>query len=87
MFHQKWAASLLELTLARLSAACEESGLGAHLEMFRERVVRPALEHVAPMPIEELASRHELSAKLLSKPEKTWVEGRWKDLTGPDRPL
>lgn len=63
VFHHKWATSLLEEVLGRLRVGCEEAGLQVHLDIFRQRVVRPALEHVPASPVDELARRHGLTAK------------------------
>jgi RNA polymerase sigma-70 factor (ECF subfamily) len=79
VFHHKWAASLLEEVLARLLAACEESGLKIHFELFRQRIVRPALEHVAPTPVDDLAHRYDLTAKQVSNRVET-VRRRFRRL-------
>lgn len=79
VFHRKWATSLLEQVLDRLYAACEESGLSLHLEIFRQRIVRPALERVAPVPLEELARRCGLTPKQVSNRTET-VRRRFRRL-------
>lgn len=79
VFHRKWAASLLEQVLDRLRAACDGTGLGIHLEIFRQRIVRPALERVAPTPLEELAQQYGLTTKQVSNRAET-VRRRFRRL-------
>jgi RNA polymerase sigma factor (sigma-70 family) len=78
-FHRQWAASLLELVLERLSAACRHSGLETHYEVFCERFVRPALEHAAPTPLEALAGRFGLTVKQVANRGET-VRRRFRSL-------
>lgn len=63
VFHRRWAAALVEAVLDRLARSCEQSGLAQHLDIFRQRVIRPALDRVSPTPVEELAARYGLTAK------------------------
>ncbi len=79
VFHHKWAASLLEEVLDNLRAACQGSELHVHFELFRQRVVRPALEHAAPAPVEELARRYGLTAKQVNNRVET-VRRRFRRL-------
>ncbi len=79
LFHEKWAASLLAQVLDGLIAACERSGLSVHLEIFRQRVVRPALERVAPVTLEELGRRYGLTTKQVSNRAET-VRRRFRRL-------
>jgi len=79
VFHRKWAASLLEQVLDNLRAACQRSELHVHFELFRQRVVRPALEQVEPGPVEELARRYGLTAKQVSNRVET-VRRRFRRL-------
>jgi RNA polymerase sigma factor (sigma-70 family) len=79
VFHRRWAASLLEEVLDRLCAACQRSELHVHFELFRQRVVRPALERVKPGPVEELARRYGLTAKQVSNRVET-VRRRFRRL-------
>lgn len=63
VFNQRWAAVMLEQVLDRLRTLCDEAGLSVHLDIFRQRVIQPALEQVAPTPLETLAQQHGLTPK------------------------
>lgn len=79
VFHHRWAVALLEQVLERLITACKESGLTVHLEIFRHRVVRPALEQIAPIPLEDLARRYGLTVKQAANRSET-VRRRFRRL-------
>jgi len=79
IFHRQWAASLLELVLERLNAACRQSGLETHYAVFCERFVRPALEHAAATPLEALAGRFGLTVKQVANRGET-VRRRFRSL-------
>jgi len=63
VFNQRWAAVMLEQVLDRLRTLCDKAGLSVHLDIFRKRVIQPALEQVAPTPLETLAQQHGLTSK------------------------
>lgn len=63
VFHNKWAATLIERALERLGEECMGAGLVDHLDIFHRRVVRPTLGHAAPAALEGLARRYGLTEK------------------------
>jgi RNA polymerase sigma factor (sigma-70 family) len=71
LFHRKWAASLLEQVLERLRDACRKAGLDVHLEIFQQRVVRPALDQASPASTEALADRYGLTCKQVANRVET----------------
>jgi len=79
VFHHKWATSLLEQVLERLSRGCAETGLEIHFKIFHDRFIRPALEHVPPASIESLAEEHGLTPKQVANHGET-VRRRFRKL-------
>ena len=63
MFRRAWVADLTQRVLRRLEQECQASGKLPHYELFRQRLVLPALEGSEPPPLAELAGRLGLSEK------------------------
>ena len=63
VFHCAWVADLSQRVLCRLEQEGTETGKLADYELFRQRVVLPALEGTVPPPLSELAARLGLSEK------------------------
>ncbi len=78
-FHRRWAASLLEGVIDRLSTSCRQAGLAVHYAIFQERFVRPALEHAPPTEVEALAVRFGLTPKQVANRAET-VRRRFRNL-------
>jgi DNA-directed RNA polymerase specialized sigma24 family protein len=56
-FDREWAAAVVEVTLQRLEASCNEDDLRAHWAAFRINVVGPTLRKTKPLSMDELAAR------------------------------
>lgn len=56
-------AAITREVLATLEDECRETGKQAHFEIFRLRMVLPALEGAEPVPMRALGARFELSEK------------------------
>jgi RNA polymerase sigma-70 factor (ECF subfamily) len=78
-FHRRWAASLLEGVIDRLSTSCRQAGLEVHYTIFQERFVRPALEHAPTTGVEALAARFGLTPKQVANRGET-VRRRFRSL-------
>ncbi len=78
-YHRRWAASLLEAVIDRLSTCCHQAGLGVHYVIFQERFVRPALEHTPPTNVDTLAARFGLTPKQVANHGET-VRRRFRSL-------
>lgn len=63
VFHQRWAASLLEQAIEKVRDSCRDDGLDSHFCVFEERVIRPTIEGTEPTPLEVLAQRFGLTTK------------------------
>mgnify|MGYP001443511826 CR=1 FL=1 len=63
VFHRQWAADLLRTVLERLQSECQSDGLGEHLDIFEQRVVRPALQEDKPPSVDVFAERFGLTPK------------------------
>lgn len=57
-YHYAWMSALLDQTLAAVRRDCEARGLQVHWQLFRERVVKPTLDGVAPASVSDLCARH-----------------------------
>jgi RNA polymerase sigma-70 factor (ECF subfamily) len=63
VFHHAWVTTLIQRVLRRLEQECQTTGKQAHYELFRQRLVLPALEDANPPPLRDLAARLGLSEK------------------------
>lgn len=63
MFHRAWVKALLLRVLHRLESEFRATGKEKHLELFRHRIIRPALDGAAPPALREMAERLELDEK------------------------
>jgi RNA polymerase sigma-70 factor (ECF subfamily) len=63
VFHRAWLADLTQRALRRLEHECQATGKQVHYELFRQRLVLPALEGTEPPPLRDLAARLGLSEK------------------------
>jgi RNA polymerase sigma-70 factor (ECF subfamily) len=79
IYHRRWAASLIEQVIDRLATVCREAGLDVHFDIFERRFIHPALQQVAPAPLEELALQHRLTPKQAANRAET-VRRRFRRL-------
>jgi len=63
VFHRAWVADLTLRVLCRLEQECQATSKLSHHELFRLRLVLPALEGTEPPPLRDLAVRLGLSEK------------------------
>ena len=79
LFHRRWATAMLERVIDKLRSECRGPELEAHYAIFRDRFIRPALEQVEPVPVEELADRYGLTAKQVANRGET-IRRRFRKL-------
>jgi len=60
-FDYAWASALLDEVIAEVARGCQESGMAAHWEVFRARVLQPIMENAAPPSLTELCARFGVS--------------------------
>ena len=63
VFERRWAHDLIQETLRALEQECRATGKEAHFELFRLRIIEPALHGVSPPPLRELAGKLRLTEK------------------------
>lgn len=63
LFHRAWIQNLLQRVLRALAEECRRTGKDAHYEVFRQRIMAPALEGATPPPLADLARRLDLGEK------------------------
>ena len=62
-FQRAWAEELILRVLKRLERECSETAKADHYELFRQRIIRPALEGCQAPPMVELAKGLGLTEK------------------------
>ena len=63
VFHRAWVANLTLRVLRRLEQECQTTDKQPHYELFRQRLVLPALEGVEPPALRDLAGQFGLTEK------------------------
>jgi DNA-directed RNA polymerase specialized sigma24 family protein len=63
VFHRIWVRELIRRVLFLLENECQATGKLEHYEIFRQRIVRPALEGAEPPSLRNLAQQLGLSEK------------------------
>ncbi len=63
VFHRAWLLSLLIRVLGLLEKECSVTGKRVHFEIFRRRIIEPALNGTDPVPMTQLAEEHGLTMK------------------------
>jgi hypothetical protein len=58
VFRYAWISGLLERVLEQVEAKCYEDGKTVHWCLFRDRLLRPIIERIEPVPIKELCARY-----------------------------
>lgn len=62
-FGRAWATELVLRVLKLLEEECSATGKTAHFDLFRQRVIEPALEGTRPPALRELAGRLDMTEK------------------------
>ena len=62
-YARAWILNLLQRVLNALEQECHATGKHTHFELFRQRIVAPALEGAQPPPLSELAPSYGLTEK------------------------
>jgi DNA-directed RNA polymerase specialized sigma24 family protein len=57
-FNYAWTSALLDQTLSEVEEECREQGMETHWQVFRDRVVQPALDSVRPPALLEVCARY-----------------------------
>jgi DNA-directed RNA polymerase specialized sigma24 family protein len=63
IFHRSWISELILRTLVALDSEFRGSGKSVHCEIFRIRIVDPALKGIEPLSIKDLAKSFNLTEK------------------------
>jgi RNA polymerase sigma-70 factor (ECF subfamily) len=59
-FRYAWISDLLERVLEQVEAKCYEDGKTVHWYIFRDRLLKPIIERINPIPIKELCAKYSI---------------------------
>ena len=63
VYQYVWLSALLDQVLSAVQTNCEQDGLHAHWQVFRERVVQPILKGSAPPSLGDVARKHGIKSR------------------------
>lgn len=63
VFDYAWASALLDEVLAEVKGECHETGMAAHWELFRAKILQPIKNNTEAPPLAYLCKEHGISTK------------------------
>jgi RNA polymerase sigma-70 factor (ECF subfamily) len=59
-FNYAWKSTLLDQSLSQVHEKCSEQGMETHWHVFREKVVKPILDDVKPLSLNEICAKYNI---------------------------
>jgi len=64
IFDYAWASALLDQVIAEVAGKCREKGNATHWDLFRERILLPAMHNIESPSLANLCEKYRIQSKL-----------------------